>query len=76
MLTEKATLVPLYHDVVFLSVFATSGFTGNKFVVEAIKTSTTLTGVAQWTECWPANQRVPSSIPSQGTCLGCIPGPQ
>ena len=30
-----------------------------------------LTGVAQWTECQPANQRVTSSIPSQGTCLGC-----
>ena len=29
-----------------------------------------LAGVAQWTECQPANQRVASSIPSQGTCLG------
>ena len=34
-----------------------------------------LAGVAQWTECWPANQRVTGSIPSQGTCLGCKPGP-
>ena len=25
--------------------------------------------MAQWTECWPVNQRVASSIPSQGTCL-------
>ena len=24
---------------------------------------------------WPANQRVTSSIPSQGTCWGCRPGP-
>ena len=35
-----------------------------------------LAGVAQWSEGWPANQRVASSIPSQGTCLGCRPGPQ
>ena len=27
-------------------------------------------GVAQWIECWPANQGAISSIPSQGTCLG------
>ena len=33
-------------------------------------------GVAQWIECWPENQRVTSSIPSQGTCLGCGSGPQ
>ena len=35
-----------------------------------------LAGVAQWIECWPVNQRVASLIPSQGTCLGCGPGPQ
>ena len=35
-----------------------------------------LAGVAQRIECQPANQRVASSIPSQGTCLGCRPGPQ
>ena len=35
-----------------------------------------LAGVAQWIECWPANQRVSGSIPSQGTCLGFGPGPQ
>ena len=35
-----------------------------------------LAGVAQWTECWSANQRVASSIPSQGTCLGGRPGAQ
>ena len=35
-----------------------------------------LAGVAQWIEHGPANQRVASSIPSQGTCLGCRPGPQ
>ena len=36
----------------------------------------TLAGVAQWTECQPANQRVIGLIPSQGICLGCRPGPQ
>ena len=35
-----------------------------------------LAGVAQWIECQPTNQRVTGSIPSQGTCLGCRPGPQ
>ena len=34
-----------------------------------------LAGVAQWIEQWPANQRVAGWIPSQGTCLGCRPGP-
>ena len=32
--------------------------------------------MAQWTEYLLANQRVVSSIPSQGTCLGCGPVPQ
>ena len=35
-----------------------------------------LAGVAQWNECRPVNQRVAGLIPSQGTCLGCGPGPQ
>ena len=35
-----------------------------------------LAGVAQWTECRPARQRVTELIPSQGTGLGCGPGPQ
>ena len=34
-----------------------------------------LAGVPWWIECWPANQRVTGSIPSQGTCLSCGPGP-
>ena len=41
-----------------------------------IKTKGALAGVAQWIECWPANQRVAGSIPSQGTCLGYWQGPQ
>ena len=36
----------------------------------------TLVGVDQWIECWTAKQKVASSVPSQGTCLGCGPGPQ
>ena len=35
-----------------------------------------LAGVAQWTEHQPVNQMVTGSIPSQGTRLGCGPGPQ
>ena len=35
-----------------------------------------LAGVALWMEHWPANQRVAGSIPSQGACLSCRPGPQ
>ena len=40
------------------------------------KGSGALAGVAQWTEYQPVNQRVTGSIPSQGTCLDCGPGPQ
>ena len=35
-----------------------------------------LAGAAQWMEYQTANQKVTSWIPSQGTCLGCRPGPQ
>ena len=35
-----------------------------------------LATVAQWTERQPVNWRVHGSIPGQGTCLGCRPGPQ
>ena len=35
-----------------------------------------LAGVAQWIERRPTNQRVTGLVPSQGTCLGCGPGPQ
>ena len=33
-------------------------------------------GVAQWMERWPENQKDAGSSPSQGTGLGCGPGPQ
>ena len=46
-------------------------------VVQSCKNVTqALAGVAQWIEHWHANQRVVGSIPSQGTRLGCRPGPQ
>ena len=45
-----------------------------KFTVE--KVDSALAGVAQWIECWTANQRVVCSIPSQGTYLGYRPDPQ
>ena len=38
--------------------------------------SIALADIAQWIEYGPVNQRVASSIPSQGTCLGCGPDPQ
>ena len=41
-----------------------------------MRLKTALAGVAQWIECQPANQRVASLIPSQGTSLGCGPGHQ
>ena len=34
-----------------------------------------LPGVAQWVGHHPKKQKVTRSIPSQGTCLGCGPGP-
>ena len=33
-------------------------------------------GVTQWIEYQPADQRVTGSIPTQGTSLGCRPGPR
>ena len=43
-----------------------------------LKMLSALADTAQWivTECRPANQRVASSIPSQGTCLVFRTGPQ
>ena len=39
------------------------------------KETLALAGMAQRMECWPVNQRATASIPSQGTCLSCRPGP-
>ena len=44
--------------------------------IQKSTTSFALTGVSQWIERWPVNQRVAGSIPSQGTCLSCGASPQ
>ena len=54
-------------------------FQQNTYVLmtkQVLKLYAALPGVAKWTECQPGNQRAASLIPSQGTCLGCGPGPQ
>ena len=40
------------------------------------KVEKTLAGLAQWIEHGTMKQRIPSSIPSQSTCVGCGPSPQ
>ena len=47
----------------------------NKTYLKKIS-SVALAGMAKWIECWPKNQRVAGSIPSQGTWLHCRLGPQ
>ena len=44
--------------------------TQNALVYGNDVTDGTLAGVAQWTECWPANQRVVASIPALIPGLG------
>ena len=51
-------------------------FTESFNVFADLKTEACPGCVAQWTECQHENPRVTGSIPSQGTCLGCGPGPQ
>ena len=66
LLVQRPSLSPLSH---------TSQEDGNN-VLEIFKNiCPALAGVPQWTECQPANQKVTGSIPSQGMCLGCGPGP-
>ena len=43
--------------------------------LKIIKIAWALAGVAQWIEHRHANQKAAGSIPGQGTCLGCWPGP-
>ena len=40
------------------------------------KEQVALAGVAEWIGCRLVNQKVAGSVPSQGTCLSCRPGPQ
>ena len=49
---------------------------GGLLLPSSKETEGAMAGVAQWIEHGPVKQRVACSIPSQGTCLGCRPGPQ
>ena len=49
---------------------------GNQFAGYPQIKNRALVGVAQWIEHHPGNHRVTGLIPSQGTGLGCGPGPQ
>ena len=69
---EKAESFPetLYLHPLFLS-------PSHHILVKYLKIIySTLGGVAQWIERWCVTRKVGSLIPSQGTCLGCRPGPQ
>ena len=51
-------------------------FASNSFQeCNTLRVKSAWAGVAQGSQCWPANQRVGSSIPSQDTCSSCGPGP-
>ena len=70
-------IVPNSHFVFSSHIHFLKFFQGKLSILDhTIKHTPTLAGVAQWIEHWPANQSVTGSIPSQGTCLGCRPGPQ
>ena len=49
--------------------------THSKLAGSIKKGNVALAGVAQWTGCQPADQKATGLIPSQGTRLGCKPGP-
>ena len=44
-------------------------------MLKMLKKTEALAGTGQWIELQTVNHRVASSIPSQGTCLGCWPAP-
>ena len=60
------------HPTPALPVFL-SHLNGGKGYIR--RNSCALAGVAQWVERQPANQSITGLIPSQGTYLGCRPGP-
>ena len=74
----------LCQSFIYINIYIKSKFNSlnvsicNVALNEKITTSRqtgALAGVAQWIECWPVNQKVSVSIPSQGTCLDCRPHP-
>ena len=80
LLFLKLNDILLYVPLLFLTIqpLMDTGYLQLLSVVNNtnINTSVALAGVAQWIEHQPMKQRVADSIPSQGTCLGCRPGPQ
>ena len=64
-----------YRTECTLSLFHPLPTSPSKWVKTVLhrKSFQALAGVAQWIEHRPANQGVSSSMPSQGTCLGCRP---
>ena len=71
MAKEKSTKIQR-EPTVWENIFANDTSDKGKIY---LKLHQTLAGVVQWIGCQPANQRVTISIPCQGTCLGCRPGP-
>ena len=62
-----------YSPNLLLWILKYSGFRTRKSSLENLFA---MAGVPQWTEHWPANWKVTSCNPSQGTCMGCMPCPQ
>ena len=65
---------PLRNSVICIIVVICK-VSGPQVFLPGKKHNYALAAVAQWTECQPVNQRVNCSTPSQGTRLGCRPGP-
>ena len=63
-----------YLEVFGLKLWGGRGPSTLSLLFSFTKRKTALTGVAQWIECQPENQRVASTISSQGTFLACGPG--
>ena len=62
--------IPCFSPSSFMAILWAAQDLFKKFLTNA------LAGVAQWSECWPADRKVSGSIPSQDTHRGCVPGPQ
>ena len=69
----KITIITIYP--LGTAVSANVYFGPGRWWVIKIKWGLALVSVVQWIEHWPEKLKVAGSIPSQGTCLGCRPGP-
>ena len=56
--------------------YGSDGGGGTSSLPRRAKNQQALTGVAQLVGRLPESEKVTGSIPGQGTCLGCRPGPQ